>query len=93
MCFAGRQKKRWEDNVREWTSLEFGKSLRAMEGREKWRKLVVKSSVVPQQPLRLRDHDDDDNALQEYDHDIKMENLLHKFYLRQKFGLVVVSTG
>ena len=45
----GRQKKRWEDNIREWTGLEFGKSQRAMENREKWRKLVVKSSVMPQQ--------------------------------------------
>ena len=44
----GRQKKRWEDNTREWTSVEFGKSQRAVEKREKWRKLVVKSSVVPQ---------------------------------------------
>ena len=46
----GRQKKRWEDIVREWTGLEFAKSQRAVENREKWRKLVVKSSVVPQQP-------------------------------------------
>ena len=44
----GRQKKRWEDNIGEWTGLEFAKSQRAMENREKWRKLVVKSSVVPQ---------------------------------------------
>ena len=51
----GRQKKRWEDNIREWTGLEFGKSQRAVENREKWRKLVAKSSVVPQQPLWLRD--------------------------------------
>ena len=43
----GRQKMRWEDNIREWTGLEFGKSQRAGENREKWRKLVVKSSVVP----------------------------------------------
>ena len=50
----GRQEKRWEDNIREWTGLEFAKSQRAVENREKWRKLVVKSSVVPQQPLRLR---------------------------------------
>ena len=50
----GRQRKRWEDNIREWTGLEFGKSQRAVENREKWRKLVVKSSVVPQRPL-LRD--------------------------------------
>ena len=51
----GRQKKRWEDNIREWTGLEFAKSQRAVENRKKWRKLVVKSSVVPQQPLPLRD--------------------------------------
>ena len=33
--------KRWEDNIREWTGLEFGKSQRAVENREKWRKLVA----------------------------------------------------
>ena len=27
----GRQRKRWEDNIREWTGLEFGKSQRAVE--------------------------------------------------------------
>ena len=43
----GRQRKRWEDNIREWTGLEFGRSQRAVENREKWRKLVAKSSVVP----------------------------------------------
>ena len=31
------------------------KSQRAVENREKWRKLFVKSSVVPQRPSRLRD--------------------------------------
>ena len=51
----GRQRKRWEDNIREWTGLEFGKSPKAVENREKWRKLVAKSSVVPQRPSRLRD--------------------------------------
>ena len=50
-----RQRKRWEDNIREWTGLEFGKSQRAVEHRKNWRKLVAKSSVVPQQPLRLKD--------------------------------------
>ena len=45
---------RWEDNIREWTGLEFGKSERAVENREKWRKLVAKSSVVPQRPSRFR---------------------------------------
>ena len=50
-----RQRKRWEDKIREWTGLEFGKSQRAVENREKWRKLVAKSYVVPQRPSRLRD--------------------------------------
>ena len=44
------QRRRWEDNIRERTGLEFGKSQRAVENREKWRKLVAKSSVVPQRP-------------------------------------------
>ena len=51
----GRQRKRWEDNIRKWTGLEFAKSQRAVEKREKWRKLVAKSSVVPQRPSGLRD--------------------------------------
>ena len=44
-----------KDNIREWTGLEFVKSQRAVENRKKWRKLVVKSSVVPQHPSRLMD--------------------------------------
>ena len=51
----GRQKKRWEDNTMEWTCLEFAKSQRAVENRGKWRKLVAKSSLVPQRLSRLRD--------------------------------------
>ena len=51
----GRQKNRWEDDIRKWTHLEFAKSQRAVENREKWRKLVLKSSVVPKRPSRLRD--------------------------------------
>ena len=51
----GRQKKRLEDNIREWTGLEFVKSQRAVENREKWRKLVAKSSVVPQQPSLFKE--------------------------------------
>ena len=51
----GKQKKRWEDKIREWTGLEFTKSQSAVENREKWRKLGVKSSVVSQRPLQLRD--------------------------------------
>ena len=46
----GRQKKRWEDNIKEWTGLGFGVSPRATEDRE-----GVTSSVVPRRPPRLRD--------------------------------------
>ena len=41
--------------MRERTGLEFGKSQRAVENREKWRKLIAKSSVVPQRPSQFRD--------------------------------------
>ena len=36
-------------------SNQIARSQRAVENREKWRTLVVKSSVVPQHPLWLRD--------------------------------------
>ena len=38
----GRHRKRWEDNIREWTGLELGKSPRAVENRGKWRKQDAK---------------------------------------------------
>ena len=50
----GRQRKRWEDNIREWTGLEFTKSQGAVENRGKWRKLAAKSSVVRHRSSRLR---------------------------------------
>ena len=34
----GRQRKRWEDNIREWTGLEFGRSKRVVENRKKMEK-------------------------------------------------------
>ena len=42
-------------NVMVGTTQPLAKSQRAVENREKWRKLVAKSSVVPQRPPRLRD--------------------------------------
>ena len=56
----GRQRKRLEDNIREWTGLEFVKSQRAKENTRKWRKLAVYSSVVPQRPSQLRDRWNDE---------------------------------
>ena len=54
----GRQRKRWEDNIKEWTGLPWNITLRKAENREEWRKLVVKSTVVPQRSARLRDRSD-----------------------------------
>ena len=51
----GRQRKRLEGNIREWTGLEFSKSQREVKNRGKWWKLVVELSVVPQRLSRLRD--------------------------------------
>ena len=50
----GRQRKRWEDNTKEWTGLEWNILLRKAENREEWRKLVVKCTVVPQRSARQR---------------------------------------
>ena len=49
-----RQRERWEDNIREWTGLEFGKSRRAVENREKWRKLVFKIICGAQTTLAVK---------------------------------------
>ena len=51
----GRQRKRWENNIREWTGPEFAKFKRAAENREKCKKLVAKLSLMPQRPSWLRD--------------------------------------
>ena len=51
----GRQKKRREDNVTEWTGLKLGEALRKAENREEWRTVVAQSSLVPQRSTRLRD--------------------------------------
>ena len=51
----GRQKKRWEDNIKELTGMEFGDFLRAAEDREGWNGIVATSSVVRRRTSRLRD--------------------------------------
>ena len=48
----GREKKRWE---RQHQGSDRPGFRQVPEGRGKWRKLVVKSSVVPQRPPRSRD--------------------------------------
>ena len=44
--WRGRQRKRWEDNIKEWTGLEWNITLWKTENCEEWRKLVLKSTVV-----------------------------------------------
>ena len=51
----GRQKKRWGDSIPEWTGLGLGETLRKAEDREEWRKVVARSSLMPQRSFRLRD--------------------------------------
>ena len=50
-----RQRKQWEDNIKEWTGFEWNILQWETENREEWRKLVVKSTVVPQRSARLRE--------------------------------------
>jgi len=38
----GKQRKRWEDNVTEWTGKTLSDNLRKTENRTGWRKLVAK---------------------------------------------------
>ena len=43
----GRQKKRREDNIKEWTGMEFGDSLRAADDREGWKGIIATSLWCP----------------------------------------------
>ena len=49
----GRQKKWWEDNIKEWIGMDFACSTRAAEVRTRWKGIVVKVSVVPQRPHKI----------------------------------------
>ena len=51
----GRQEKREEDDILEWTGLGLGEALRNAEDREEWKKVVAQSSLMPQRSLRLQD--------------------------------------
>ena len=51
----GRQKKRWDDNISEWTGLGLREALRKAEDREEGRKVGARSSLMPPGSFRLRD--------------------------------------
>ena len=50
---SGRQKKRWEDNIKEWTGMGCASSTRAAENRIRWKWIVANSSVVPRRPSKV----------------------------------------
>ena len=51
-----KERKTEEEEMRRYhQGMEFGDSLRAAEDREGWKGIVAMSSLVPQQPPRLRD--------------------------------------
>ena len=47
------EKKRWFDNIKEWTGMDFASSTRAAENRTKWKGTVANSSAVPRQPSKV----------------------------------------
>ena len=49
----GRQKKRWEDNIKEWTGMDFASSIMAAENRSRWKGIVANSAVVPRRPSKV----------------------------------------
>ena len=52
----GRQKKRWEDNIKdikEWTEMDFARSTSAAENMTRWKGIVANSSVVPRRPSKV----------------------------------------
>ena len=49
----GRQKKMLEDNIKEWTGMDFASSTRTAENRTRWKGIVAKSSVVPRRPSKV----------------------------------------
>ena len=53
---SGRQKKRWEDNIREWTGLHFNSSQRAAEDRHRWQKIVADVSSGAPTTLMVPGH-------------------------------------
>ena len=57
----GRQRKRWEDNIREWTGLEFAKSQRVVENRKNGGHWLWSHLWCPNDPCGWGIDEDDDN--------------------------------
>ena len=48
-----RQKTWVEDNIKEWTGMDFASSTRAAENRTRWKGIVANLSVVPRRPSQV----------------------------------------
>ena len=42
-----------EDNIKEWTGMDFASSTRAAENRTRWKGIVANSSLVPQRTSKV----------------------------------------
>ena len=51
----GRQKKRWEGNIKEWTGMDFASSTRAAENRSRWKGILRIHLSCPDDLPRLWD--------------------------------------
>ena len=49
----GRQKKRWEDTIKEWTGMDLANSARAAENRTRWKEIIANLSIVPRRPFKV----------------------------------------
>ena len=49
----GRVTKSGEDNMKEWTGMDFASSTRAAEDRSNWIGIIAKSSELPQRPGKI----------------------------------------
>ena len=47
------QKKRWEDNIKEWTGMDFATLTRAAEKRTRWKRIFANSFVMPRRASKV----------------------------------------
>ena len=73
----GRQKKRWEDNIKEWTGMDFASSTWAAENRTICKGIVENSSVVPRRPSKIMGYNRKENT--EESRDVDDVKISHTF--------------
>ena len=95
----GRQKKRWEDNTREWAGLEFGKFQRAVKNRENGESWLQSHLWCPNDPRGYGiDEDADDHYNNYYYYNCccryywLLPQKLMKRIPRESKGIIFIST-